>query len=55
MVRFFTFPCAIANSPHSSSVPEMMISAPWRLVFSIFTIGVPTGITIVAGMPSRLA
>ena len=48
-------PCARANSAASSSVaPEMIDFGVVRRVFSTFTIGVPTGITIMAGMPSRL-
>ena len=42
--------------PNSDRVsPCKTTRAPWARVFSAFTSGVPTGITMVAGMPRRLA
>ena len=49
-------PCAWAKAAASSTVsPVRITSAPCRRVLTTFTVGVFTGITMVAGMASRCA
>ena len=50
--RHVRWPDAAASS---SVAPPSITVAPCRRVFSIFTVGVPTGTKMVAGMESRAA
>ena len=55
-VRPRSRPVARAKAAASSTVsPCSTTSAPWLRVFITFTVGVLTGITMVAGMASRRA